>query len=122
MAWSFHERAPVYVQIADRLRNAILKGEYSPGEQIPPVRQLAVTAAAESQGTNVNRLSKDHLWDMKGYRSSWWWLRGEDGEKSVLAPIVTADGVISPAEKEVNRPGGAIRPVIWVRIPAQSSA
>ena len=45
MAWSFHERAPVYVQIADRLRNAILKGEYSPGEQIPPVRQLAVTAA-----------------------------------------------------------------------------
>lgn len=45
MAWSFHERAPVYVQIADRLRNAIIKGEYAPGEQIPPVRQLAVLAA-----------------------------------------------------------------------------
>ena len=45
MAWSFHERTPVYVQIADRLRCAILKGEYRPGEQIPPVRQLAIEAA-----------------------------------------------------------------------------
>ena len=45
MAWTFHDRTPVYVQIADRLRNAILKGEYRPGEQIPPVRQLAIEAA-----------------------------------------------------------------------------
>ena len=45
MAWNFHERTPVYVQIADRLRNTIIKGEYAPGAQIPPVRQLAITAA-----------------------------------------------------------------------------
>lgn len=45
MAWSFNEQTPVYIQIADRLRNDIIKGEYAPGEQIPTVRQLAVTAA-----------------------------------------------------------------------------
>ena len=75
-------------------------------------RELAITKAAEQNGTNVNLMSKANNWDMKGYRSSWWWLRGEEGEKSVMAPIVTVDGEIS--EKEVNRPDGAIRPVIRV--------
>ena len=45
MAWSFNDHTPVYLQIAERLRNEIIKGCYAPGEQIPPVRQLAVTAA-----------------------------------------------------------------------------
>ncbi len=75
-------------------------------------RELKVTEAAEKAGTNVNRLSKDNYWDMKGYRSSWWWLRGE--EEDILAPIVTVDGVIETRTKAVNKPGGAIRPVICV--------
>lgn len=45
MAWSFNQHAPVYIQIAERLRTDIINGTYSPGEQIPPVRQLAITAA-----------------------------------------------------------------------------
>ncbi len=45
MAWSFDEYTPVYLQIADRIRNGILRGEYPPDSQIPPVRQLALTAA-----------------------------------------------------------------------------
>lgn len=45
MAWSFNEHTPVYVQIAERLRNEIIRGKYASGEQIPPVRQLAVKAA-----------------------------------------------------------------------------
>ena len=78
-------------------------------------RELAVTVAAEQAGTNVNRASKTNYWDMKGYRSSWWWLRQEKGEQSVCAPIVTADGSVLSDEKAVNKPGGAIRPVIWVK-------
>ncbi|MBE6631822.1 MAG: GntR family transcriptional regulator [Ruminococcaceae bacterium] len=45
MAWNFSEHIPVYIQIAERLRRSIIKGEYSCGEQVPPVRRLAVTAA-----------------------------------------------------------------------------
>lgn len=45
MAWNFNGSKPVYIQIAERLRNDIITGNYAPGEQIPPVRQLAVTAA-----------------------------------------------------------------------------
>ena len=40
----------------------------------------------------------------------------EKGYKTKMAPIVTVDGAISYTDKEVNRPGGAIRPVIWVEI------
>ncbi len=45
MAWSFNEHTPVWMQIADRLRNEIINGSYKPNEQIPTVRQLAVSAA-----------------------------------------------------------------------------
>lgn len=79
-------------------------------------RELAITKAAEQEGTNINRMSKHHGWDMKGYRSSWWWLRGEKGEKSLTAPIVTVDGEILRADKAVNKPGGALRPVIRIRL------
>jgi hypothetical protein len=65
-------------------------------------------------------MSKANMWDMKGYRSSWWWLMPKQGEKSVTAPIVTVDGEIREAEKEINRPGGAIRPVIRIQLKQQS--
>ena len=79
-------------------------------------RQLALTKAAEDSGTNSNKLSKHHNWDMKGYRSSWWWLKGDLRSSAVTAPIVTVDGTIEENLKEVNRPDGAIRPLIRVRI------
>ena len=77
-------------------------------------RELAITDSAELNGTNINRPSKVNQWDMKGYRSSWWWLKGENSVKEITAPIVSADGAVLMAEKAVNKPGGAIRPVIWV--------
>lgn len=77
-------------------------------------RELSITSVAEARGTNINNMSKANMWDMKGYRSSWWWLKGADGYEDVKAPIVTVDGTIG--EKEVNRPGGAIRPVIRIRL------
>lgn len=45
MAWSFSPHRPVYYQVAERIRQSILSGEYSSGEQIPSVRQLALDAA-----------------------------------------------------------------------------
>ena len=81
-------------------------------------RQLSVTDIALAGGCNINELSKANNWDMKGYRSSWWWLRGDFGKKEITSPIVTVDGEISLSERYVNKPGGAIRPVIWVDISA----
>ncbi len=77
-------------------------------------RKIGITAVAESQGTNTNRISKLHQWDMKGYGSSWWWLKGDKGETDITAPIVNVEGEVVTNEKYVNKPGGAIRPVIIV--------
>ena len=53
MAWSFTSRAPVYMQIVSRIRADILGGVYKPDQQIPAVRQLALTA-----GVNPNTMQK----------------------------------------------------------------
>lgn len=78
-------------------------------------RELLITPAAKVRGTNINDMSKHHEWDMVEIKTSWWWLRGDNGVSSITAPIVTVDGVISVDEKYVNKPGGAIRPVIRVQ-------
>jgi len=78
-------------------------------------RQLSITDVAKSKGTNINSASKANRWDMKGYRSSWWWLRSDE-QKSKFAPIVTEDGNVLTDEKYVNKPNGAIRPVVWVQV------
>ena len=79
-------------------------------------RELSITQAAEAKGTNINYMSKANYWDVKDYRSSWWWLKGSSTEPSVYAPIVTSEGVIETDTKVVNKPSGAIRPVVRVRI------
>ncbi len=78
-------------------------------------RELSITDLAQMEGTNINTMSKVNNWDMKGYRSSWWWLRERPGVSNKYAPIVTVDGRVFENGKEVNRTGGAIRPVIWVK-------
>ncbi len=45
MAWSFTSDRPVYLQIAEKVTRSVISGEYSPGDQIPSVRQLALEAA-----------------------------------------------------------------------------
>jgi DNA-binding transcriptional regulator YhcF (GntR family) len=44
MIWNFGGSKPVYQQIKDRIRDAILAGEYPPGSRIPSVRELAADA------------------------------------------------------------------------------
>ena len=53
MAWRFNDHEAVFIQIADRIRAEILNGAYQPGQQIPPVRQLASEAAV-----NPNTMQK----------------------------------------------------------------
>ena len=78
-------------------------------------RELAITEKAKQDGTNINVMSYHNYWGMKGYSSSWWWLRGENGRSDIYAPIVTVDGTILEKTKAVNKPNGAIRPVIRVK-------
>lgn len=77
-------------------------------------RELTLTESAILEGNaNYNILSKIHDRDMKGYHSSWWWLRGSS-EYSINAPYVSIEGKIIEDSYNVSRRDGAIRPVIWV--------
>ena len=44
MNWKFTGERPVYQQIMETIRGAILTGELSPGEKAPSVRELAAQA------------------------------------------------------------------------------
>ena len=56
MAWSFNSDKPVYIQIAHRITASVLSGEYTAGEQLPTVRQLALEAAV-----NLNTVQRAFL-------------------------------------------------------------
>ena len=44
MQFHFSGGKPVYMQIVEQFRDAVLSGEYSPGERVPSVRELAAVA------------------------------------------------------------------------------
>ena len=44
MQWRFSGSRPVYVQIMEQLRGAVLAEEFPAGARIPPVRELAAQA------------------------------------------------------------------------------
>ena len=79
-------------------------------------RTMSITEAAKKQGVNADRLSHEEVWFDQNYSYSWWWLRGSPGEKAITAPIIDLDGRLCPAVRPVNKPSGAIRPVIRVRV------
>lgn len=53
MKWEIHSDRPVYLQLMDLIRNAIVAGHYAPGERLPSVRELAAQA-----GVNPNTMQK----------------------------------------------------------------
>ena len=77
-------------------------------------RLCAATESARKGGVNADRLSHYDIWFDTSYCYSWWWLRDSSDAESVTAPIVEMDGLIREAEKPVNKPSGAIRPVVWL--------
>ena len=77
-------------------------------------RVCVASASAIKQGVNSDRLSHYDIWFDQNFCYSWWWLKQDPGEESTAAPIVEMDGTLRLGEKAVNKPNGAIRPVIWV--------
>lgn len=53
MNWVFKEGLPIYTQLIDHIKSFITNGDFKPGEQIPPVRELAVDA-----GVNPNTMQR----------------------------------------------------------------
>ena len=50
MEWQFRNDSPIYTQLTQRLTQAIVAGEFRPGERLPAVRELAVLADLERDG------------------------------------------------------------------------
>lgn len=44
MNYSFDNERPIYVQLIEKIRLEIISGKLMPGERIPSVRELAITA------------------------------------------------------------------------------
>ena len=53
MEWTIAADAPIYSQLARQIRLGIVSGEYRPGERLPPVRELALSA-----GVNPNTMQR----------------------------------------------------------------
>lgn len=53
MEWKIASDAPIYSQLARQIRLSIVSGEYRPGEKLPPVRELALSA-----GVNPNTMQR----------------------------------------------------------------
>lgn len=53
MPWKFDANSPIYLQIMDEIKLRIAKGELKPGDKVPAVRELALTA-----GVNPNTMQK----------------------------------------------------------------
>lgn len=53
MAWEMDNARPIYLQLMERIQLEIITGTYLPGDKLPPVRELAITAAV-----NPNTMQK----------------------------------------------------------------
>ncbi len=53
MAWEMDNARPIYLQLMERIQLEIITGTYLPGDKLPAVRELAMTAAV-----NPNTMQK----------------------------------------------------------------
>ncbi len=53
MRWEFHNEAPIYAQLIDRIERMIVSGTLAPGDKLPAVRTFAMEA-----GVNPNTMQK----------------------------------------------------------------
>jgi len=102
--------------ISDELGDYISLLTVSQAANLTPENRVAIaTKESMAKGVNNNEYSKVHGWDYKTTKASWWRLKPDsDNLSSVTAPIVTVDGDIVMDGKYVNKPNGAVRPVIRI--------
>ena len=63
---NFHSKEPLYYQIEEQIKYLIASGEAKPGEQLPPVREMA-----EALDINFNTIARVYRrLDQQGYVSS----------------------------------------------------
>ncbi|MFT8318761.1 MAG: GntR family transcriptional regulator [Sporolactobacillus sp.] len=55
MTESFNPSSPIYLQLADRIKNRIIRGEIERGERLPSVRELAIDS-----GVNPNTVQRTY--------------------------------------------------------------
>ena len=53
MDWSFRNDLPIYSQLVEQIKLAIVSGAFSPGERLPSVRDMAMEA-----GVNPNTMQR----------------------------------------------------------------
>lgn len=53
MHWQFSNDAPIYSQLIEQIKIAVVSGAFQPGERLPSVRDLAVEA-----GVNPNTMQR----------------------------------------------------------------
>ena len=53
MGWKFDDGSPIYLQLCSVIKSRIASGAYTPGEKLPPVRDLAIEA-----GVNPNTVQR----------------------------------------------------------------
>lgn len=53
MEWQFDNSMPIYTQLVDKIKLAIVSGEYARGQRLPGVRELAAEA-----GVNPNTMQR----------------------------------------------------------------
>ena len=53
MSWNFDNDRPIYTQLLEIIQMQIISGQYSPGDKLPSVRELAATA-----NVNPNTMQK----------------------------------------------------------------
>ncbi len=63
MEFNFNNESPIYIQLVDKLKEAIISGEYPLGSKIPSVRDLALTAKVNPNTMQkaLGELEKDKL-------------------------------------------------------------
>ncbi len=63
MVWEFSKDKPIYIQIIEYMQKGIISGEYKPGDKLPPVREMAVSAAVNPNTMQkaLQELEKDNL-------------------------------------------------------------
>ena len=53
MHWKFDSSAPIYAQLVRHIQEAIVSGEFAPGDRLPSVRDMAMEA-----GVNPNTMQR----------------------------------------------------------------